>query len=146
MSVSAALFCTTTASTKRASDLSNGRRGTPAEHIAALLITPLWPLSPDTVAVLGLNSPREFKECYFVPVASSYNQSESWYLDSGLYLNNGLYLDSPQTVTNQLPDVREGDILVVGGYEYPVHAVAEWVDIAGGIPAMQIIVQQVKGS
>lgn len=109
-------FCTVTASTKRNQDLGNNLRGTPATHLASLAATPLWSLRAETIESLGISSPREYKECYHVP-------------DSGT-----------------LPDVVEGDVLVHGGTEYRVDYVAEWPDLSGGIPALQIVVTQVKSS
>lgn len=104
-------FCTVTASTKRSTD-----GDTPATFLASLLITPLWPLSPETRNTMALNSPREAKECYHVPVAGC-----------------------------ALPDVIEGDRLVVGSSEYPVLYAAEWAGIdASDIPCLHIVVQEIK--
>lgn len=114
--MSAADFCTVTASTKRAEDLGSGRSGAPVANLASLLITPLWPLGPETVRELAINSPREFKECYHVP-------------------------------SGALPDVLEGDVLVIGSTEYPIYHVGEWTEISSGdAPCLQIVVQEVKGS
>lgn len=113
MSVGAASFLTVTASTKRNQDLGSGRTGSPVTYLASLAITPLWPVSPETVNELALNSPREYKECYHVPSSGT-----------------------------TLPDVKEGDVLVVGSTEYPVSYVGEWTD--GSIPTLHIVVQEVK--
>lgn len=43
-----------------------------------------------------------------------------------------------------LPDVVEGDILTVDGTDYPVQHVGEWTD--NGVPCLQIIVQEIKGT
>jgi len=91
-------FCTITASTKRNVSLGGGRTGAAVTYLASLLVTPLWPVSADTVRSEGLNSPREYKECYHVP--------------SGV----------------TLPDVLEGDVLVHGGSSYPIFSAAEWTD------------------
>lgn len=99
--MSAAAFCTVTASTKRNPAPVLGRTGAPATFLASLLITPLWPVGSQTVRTLDLNSPREFKECYHVPASG---------------------------VT--LPDVKEGDVLTVAGVDYPVYYVGEWTDSA----------------
>lgn len=104
-------MCTVTASTKR----STGGN-TPATNLASLLITPLWPLSPQTQSLVELNSPREAKECYHVPTAGG-----------------------------SLPDVAEGDRLVIGSTEYPVLYAAEWTGIdANDIPCLHIVVQEIK--
>lgn len=116
--MSAREFCTLTASTKRNEDLGSGRTGAAIENLTSLAVTPLWPVSAETRRVLELNSPREFKECFHVPVAGG-----------------------------ALPDVVEGDILVLSGAEYPVHYVAEWPGInTSDLPSLQIVVQEVKGS
>ena len=45
-----------------------------------------------------------------------------------------------------LPDVVEGDVLVHGGTEYRIDHVAEWPDLSGGVPSLQIVVTTVKAS
>lgn len=92
-------FCTVLASTKRAPALGAGRLGTPVPHLASLAITPLWPVGTNTVQLLEIASPREFKECYHI-----------------------------SELGGDLPDVREGDILTAGGVDYPVSYVGEWTD------------------
>lgn len=92
-------FCTVTAATKRSQDLGSNRRGAPATNLNSLAITPLWPVSRETVNVLALNSPREFKECFHVPAAGG-----------------------------SLPDVLEGDVLTVDGSDYRIDHVGEWTD------------------
>lgn len=113
--MTAAAFCTTTASTKRNTDLTGGKRGPAVANLTSLLITPLWPVSGETVRLLGLTGAqlRELKECFHVPAAGV-----------------------------ALPDVREGDLLVVAGAEYPVSFASEWTD--GDIPTLHIVVGEVK--
>lgn len=113
--MSARDFCTVTASTKRNADLGSGRVGAAVTYLASLLITPLWPVDQQTVRAFDLNSPRENKQCYHVPLAGE-----------------------------DLPDVVEGDILVVGSVEYPVQHVSEWTD--GDVASLYLIVQEVKGT
>ncbi len=110
----AASFCTVTASVKRNSDLGGGITGEPVTHIASLAITPVWPIQrvDQVQALLELASARELKECYHVPTSTT------------------------------LPDVKEGDLLVLGTAEYPILHVMEWTD--WDVPALQIIVQDVK--
>ena len=114
--MTAASFCTITASTKRTQALGNNLRGSPVTYLAELLVTPLWSLRPETIETLGIHSPREYKECYHVPTGDT------------------------------LPDVVEGDILVHGGGEYPIDHVAEWPDLSGGVPTLQIVVSEVKAT
>lgn len=111
--MSARQFCTVTASTKRAESLGSGITGAAVEYLDEVLITPLYPIQPDTVASAGINSPREAKECYHVPADGE-----------------------------DLPDIVEGDLLVVAGEDYPVESVAEWED--AGVPCLHIVVQKVK--
>lgn len=112
-------WCTVTASTKRNADLGSGRTGAAVEELSTLPVSPLWPVSAETQRTLDLNSPREFKECYHVPAA----------------------------VGGTLPDVKEGDILVAGGSEYPIYYVAEWTGInASDYPSLHIVIQEVKGT
>lgn len=113
--MSASDFCTVTASTKRNTDLGSGRTGAAAENLASLAVTPLWPVSRETTQLLDLPRPVEFKECFHVPGAGV-----------------------------ALPDVVEGDILVHGGSEYPVHYAGEWAD--SDVPTLLLVVQQVKGT
>lgn len=97
--MTAASFCTVTASTKRNPAPVAGRITAPVTSLSSILITQLWPVSPQTVSILALNSPREAKECYHVPVG-----------------------------TTTLPDVREGDVLTVSATDYIVISAAEWTD------------------
>lgn len=114
--MSARTFCTITATTKRNEDLGNNMRGPAVAYLDSLLVTPLWSLRPETIESLGISSPREFKECYHVPTSDT------------------------------LPDVVEGDVLVHGGTEYRIDHVAEWPDLDGGVPSLQIVVTTVKSS
>lgn len=112
--MTALAFCTQTASTKRNRALSGGMTGAAEEYLTSVAVTPLWPISPETSQANSINSPREFKECYHVPSSGT------------------------------LPDIDEGDVLTLGGVDYPIFSVAEWTDIDGGIPCLQIVVQEVK--
>lgn len=109
----AASFCTQTAVIKRNADLGGGITGAPVTHITSLAITPIWPVSSEVARQLDIASARELKECFHV--------SDS---------------------TTILPDVREGDLLVLDGTEYPIFDVQEWTDRQ--VPCLCIIVQEVK--
>lgn len=87
------------ASTKRNTTVTGNKKGAATTNLASLLITPLWPVSQQTIRTLDLNSPREMKEAYHCPAAGA-----------------------------ALPDVRERDILVIGSDEYPIDHVSEWTD------------------
>lgn len=97
--MSARSFCTVTASTKRNSTVAGNKKGAATTYLSSILITPLWPVGNETIRTLDLNSPREMKETYHVPVDG-----------------------------DALPDVKERDILVVGSNEYPIDHVSEWTD------------------
>ena len=115
--MSAASFCTVTASTKRNASLGSGRTGAAATQIASLLVTNLWPIGGNVVQELGLSgSAREYKQVFHVPADG----------------------------TTALPDVVEGDILTLAGADYPIAAVEEWTD--GDVPCLKITIQQVKGT
>lgn len=97
--MSARAFCTITASTKRNATVSGNQKGAAVTNLASLAITPLWPVSRETIRLLDLNSPREFKECFHCPVAGG-----------------------------SLPDVKENDVLVIGASQYRIDFVGEWTD------------------
>lgn len=146
-------FCSVAASTKRSADLGSGRTGAPAAHLALLQVTPLWPLQQGTVRELAIESPREFKEAYHVPgagwaeaIASGTTGAPMGLLLALTYAAGGSTAGPTNTDPDTLPDVREGDVLVHSGREYPIWWVGEWADMDGGIPALQIVVQEVKGS
>lgn len=109
-------FMTTVASTKRNPAPVSGRITAPVAYLTTLRVTPLWPVSNETVRQLDINSPREMKECFAVPDGDT------------------------------LPDVKEGDILTVAGVDYPIYWAGEWPDLSGGIPTLQLVVSQIKGT
>lgn len=97
--MSAATAATTTASTKRPPAVSGGKVGAPAANLTGLKIVPLLPASADLVQEAQLKNPREGKVTYIFP--------------------------DPE-IGNTMPDVVEGDLLVVSGVEYLIHMVKEW--------------------
>lgn len=111
---SAAEFCTVTASVKR-NVTTLGVTAEPTTHIASLAITPIWPIanmSTYVQKIVDMASNRELKECFHIPESTT------------------------------LPDIKEGDLLVVGSDEYPILNVQEWTDRE--VPCLQITVQEVK--
>jgi len=83
------------------------------------MITPFWPVNTHIVDMASFgDAPHEVKECYHVPATGA-----------------------------ALPDIREGDVIVVDGVDYPVSFVAEWGDPSGHghITSLQIVVQIPKG-
>lgn len=108
-------FTTVSASTTRSTTLAGNRTGAAATYLTGLLITPLWPLNASTVESLGISSPVEAKECYFVPSANE-----------------------------PLPDIVEGDGLIVGGVSYPIDNVSEWTAVAGLPACLRIVVNSIK--
>lgn len=92
-------FCTVTASTKRAVDEGAGQYSAPVAYLSSLAITPLWPLEGGTITQFAIESPRDYRECYHVPVAGA-----------------------------PLPDVAEDDLLIVSSVEYPVQYIHDYKD------------------
>lgn len=118
--MSAQQFCTVTASTMRNQSTSLTQVGEHEPYLAGLQITPFWPVNTEIVDMTGIGeSPHEIKECYHVPADGS-----------------------------QLPDIQEGDVIVVEDKRYPVSFVAEWGDPIGHghIASLHIIVQIPKGT
>lgn len=115
--MSAVEFCTVEASVKRNPDLGSGITGAATTHIASLMITPVYPVSATAfggvVSTVDMASARKLRECYHVPASGT-----------------------------TLPDIREGDLLVVGVKEYPVYYTQEWND--SDVPALQIVLQDIK--
>lgn len=91
--MSARRFCTETATIKRRNATTNV-----VETIASgVKVTPLWPISQDSIQRAELNTPRTALECYHVP-------------------------DDCET----LPTVLDGDRLVHNGTEYAVVFAGTW--------------------
>lgn len=91
-------MATQTASTKRAPAASGGKVSAPATHLTGVLIVPPLPAAKDLVEQAELRNPREGKMTFIFPAEGS----------------------------STLPDVVEGDLLVVGSTEYLIHLVNEW--------------------
>lgn len=102
--MSATAAATIAASTKRSPGAVAGKVGAPTTHLATLAIVPGLPVSAETAQTVQLNSPREAKETYAFADAA----------------------------TNTLPDVQEGDILVIGAVEHVIRSVAEYPRPGGG--------------
>lgn len=95
--MSASDAATVTASTKRSPAVSGGKVASPATHLASVLIVPLLPVGQDLIQEASLQNPREAKVTY-------------------------VFADED----NVLPDITEGDLLVVSGTEYLVNYVKEY--------------------
>ncbi|MCL4867757.1 MAG: hypothetical protein KJ063_02215 [Anaerolineae bacterium] len=91
------------ASSKRPPALSGGKVGSPLPHLAQVQIVPLLPVGAELVEEAQLKSAREGKMTY-------------------------AFADDQ----NRLPDICEGDLLIIGEIEYPVKMVKEWVRPDGG--------------
>jgi hypothetical protein len=105
-----------TASTKRQPELADGRILAPITHLESILVVPGLPVQPETINTVTLQSPREAKETFAFAGADG-----------------------------SLPDVVEGDLLVIGGVEYVIRAVAEWPRPAGG-SFIHIVYEEQKAS
>lgn len=112
--MSASDMATITASTKRPPAATGGKVGAPAAYLHSLVIVPLLPATADLVDEAQLKNPREGKMTYIFP-----------------------------STGNTLPDIAEGDLLVVSGVEYLIHMVKEWPRPDGG-SFLEILVTQRK--
>lgn len=101
--MSASDSATVTASTKRPPTASGGKVGVPAMNLKSVAVVPLLPVGQDLIQEASLKNPREAKVTY-------------------------AFADSD----NVLPDIMEGDLLVVSGTEYLVNYVKEYPRPEGG--------------
>lgn len=106
-------LATVTASTKRPPAVAGGLVGAPTPHLASLPVTPFQSARAELAAEAGIEDPREAKVCHVFTGG------------------NGA-----------LPDVREGDVLVVSGVEYPVRSAAEFN--RGADSYIRLLVQERK--
>lgn len=87
-----------TASTKRPPAISGGKRGAPTTHLTSVMCLPLDTAEQQRVRELAARL--------------------------------GVALDAPldilQTTVDGNHDIKEGDILVVSGVEYPIRAIDDW--------------------
>lgn len=89
-------LATVSASTKRAPAISGGKRGTPTTNLTGLSVTPLDPVDPELRERLALETSHELLQTFV------------------------------EDATNATIDIAEGDLLTVGGTDYPIRSVAEW--------------------
>lgn len=104
-----------TASTKRPPAVSGGKVGAPATNLSRVSIVPLLPATADLAQEAQLKNPREGKVTYIFPSDGE----------------------------NTMPDVVEGDLLVVSGVEYLIHMVKEWQRPSDG-NYLEVLVTQRK--
>lgn len=116
MTMNANLAATVTASTKRPPAVSGGKVGSPATNLASVMVVPLLPLGEDLAQEAQLKSTREGKLTYAFPATG-----------------------------NTLPDIVEGDLLVVAGVEYLVKLVKEWQRDSDG-SCLEIVLSLRKGA
>jgi hypothetical protein len=108
------LLATKTATTQRNTD-GTGMTA----HLSGLSMPALYPVDGDIVSDAGLGgAAREYKQAF------ARKQSHT---------------DDGSTV-DQVPDIKEGDNLIIDGETYRVRAVAEWRDM------LHLIVGQLKGA
>jgi hypothetical protein len=101
MSASFRRMASVTASTKRppAVNLTTGQRGEPELHLPSLHCTPLDPAESQKARDLAFRLQQE----------------------------NGRMYELLQSFTEATNDIREGDVVVVNGKEYPVRSVGTWL-------------------
>jgi hypothetical protein len=59
------------------------------------------------------------------------------------YMEYQTHTDDSVTVT-QLPDVKEGDVVVVGSVDYGVRRVFEWPAAGGLLPFIRVVLEESK--
>lgn len=112
--MSASSAATMVISTRRSPAASLGKVAAPETYLVGLPIVPLLPLeNADLLARYPLQAPRESKQTFAFAGAD-----------------------------NVLPDVREGDVLVVEGADYIVRGVAEYPRQVSGSYLLIVCEQQ----
>lgn len=114
--MSAAQMATWEAVTKRRPAIAtDGRVGSPTPYLTGVQIVPLLPVTAEVANMHHIETPRETKLTYVFAEQNS----------------------------DRLPDVAEGDILVVRGAEYIVRSAAEW-QRDGESDFLEIVVEEQK--
>jgi len=103
-------LATSTVSTKRAGAVVAGKRAAPVTHLENVSVFPIMPID------IGGRGDRVTTRSGLPGQAI-----EQW----ETYTENHEHTDDSVTVT-QIPDIREGDIMVDGSAEYEVSFVANW--------------------
>lgn len=98
-------LATATASTKRPPDVAGGKRGPRATNLESLKIVPVMPARKATLERAGLEGTAVERQQTFV--------------------TQHAHTDSSASV-DQLPDIKQGDTLVVGSDTYKVIYVGDW--------------------
>lgn len=101
-------MATTTASTKRAGAVTAGKRAAPVTNLTGVKILPIMPINTMRDAV----QLRPGVEGQAIELLETYVEYQA-HTDSGV-------------AVTQIPDIKEGDILVVGSTEYEVRFVSGW--------------------
>lgn len=95
--MTASTIATVKASTKRTPPPSGGKVGAPITQLPTVYVAPLMPVNPETVNTDVLESPRTAKETF-------------------------VFADHE----NVLPDIVEGDLLVIGSVTYIIRTAPPW--------------------
>src|SRR3990172_4686010 len=101
-------MATTTVSTKRAGAVSAGKRAAPATNLTGVKILPIMPINTMRDSVQD----RQGLSGQAIETLETYVEYQA-HTDSGV-------------AVTQIPDIIEGDIIVVGSAEYEVRHVANW--------------------
>lgn len=113
--MSASVLATVAASTKRRPAASGNKITAPVEHLASILITPFQAITAELALQSNIRDAHEVKVCHTFKVSGS------------------------------LPDIKEGDILVVSAVEYIMQSVAEFNrDVISDDSYLRLIVHQRK--
>jgi len=120
-------LATATYSTTRPPAISSGKRGIPVTHLTGIKCTPIMPAITGTSA----NNPMPNLD----PVTGQVK--ELW----EVYAESQSHTDSGSTV-NQVPDIREGDFMVIGSVEYHVRRVLNWPDTSTTLAFIRVILEE----
>lgn len=116
-------MATVSCSTKRNPDVADGKRGARATHLKDVSIVSLMPASTQTLRHPAFQS-------LAVELWETFTHSHE-------------HTDDGETVT-QVPDIHQGDVLVVGGEDYYVQFVGEWPATSYTDAYLHIVVQEHK--
>lgn len=116
-------MATLTITTERNPAIAGGKRGPRATHLQNVKVLPLMPATAATLAN---------------PVLQG-TAVELWETYCGVHQHT----DGAATVT-QIPDIRQGDVIVSGGEDYLVRYVGNWPAVAAFDAYLHIVVEENK--
>lgn len=121
-------MATATYSTKRSPAKSSSKTGTSVTHLTGVKFMPLMPLVGAGIG--GGNIPRS-------PKVSLTGRVKDYWITMA---EEQLHTDGGSPVT-QVPDVKEGDVLVAGGTNYKVREVQNWPATSNLLASIYVTVE-----